>query len=322
MKKTAAVLLSLMLILPGTVLAADAVSSATVSVTEVPEAKMYENTGTLVIYFSTDDTVKAAALIIADAVHADSFEIVPEQPYSEADLAYYTNGRCDREQADDSARPGIAVWPESLEQYDTILIGYPIWHGQAPKILYTLLEGIDMSGKTIIPFCTSISSGAGSSAVNLQKLADSTACWADAKRISNNSSADEIRSWALSLNLTGGKKEMQLQINGIPLPVSWEKNESVAALQELAAGGMTVQMSMYGGFEQVGPIGKEITSNDAQIRTEPGDIVLYSGDRIVIFYGNNSWAYTRLGHVELTQEEMTELLCHGNATITITSVTD
>ncbi|MBR2660319.1 MAG: hypothetical protein IKE15_02835 [Clostridia bacterium] len=115
---------------------------------------------------------------------------------------------------------------------------------------------------------------------------------------------------------------MQLQINGIPVPVSWEKNESVAALQELAAGGMTVQMSMYGGFEQVGPIGKEITSNDAQIRTEPGDIVLYSGDRIVIFYGNNSWAYTRLGHVELTQEEMTELLCHGNATITITSVTD
>ena len=320
MKKIAVFLLSLMLILPGTSLATDAVSSATVSVTEMPEAKTYENAGTLVIYFSTDDTVKAAALTIADAVHADSFEIVPEQPYSEADLAYYTDGRCDREQADDCARPGIAVWPESLEQYDTILIGYPIWHGQAPKILYTLLEGIDLSGKTIIPFCTSISSGAGSSAVNLQKLTDSTACWADAKRINNNSSAEDIRSWALSLDLTGGKKEMQLRINDLPVPVSWEKNDSVAALQELAAGGITVQMSMYGGFEQVGHIGREITSNDSHIRTEPGDIVLYSGDQIVIFYGNNSWAYTRLGHVELTPEEMTELLGHGNATVTITSV--
>ena len=238
------------------------------------------------------ELIEAAALIIADALHADSFEIVPEQPYSEADPAYYTDGRCDREQADDCARPGIAAWPESMEQYDTILIGYPIWHGQAPKILYTLLEGTDVSGKTIIPFCTSISSGAGSSAVNLQKLTDSTTGWADAKRISNNSSAEEIRLWALSLNLTEGKKEMQLRINDTPVPVSWEENESVAALQELAAGGMTVQMSMYGGFEQVGPIGKEITSNDTQIRTEPGDIVLYSGDRIVIFYGNNAWAYT------------------------------
>ena len=318
----AAFLLSLMLILPGTGLAADAVSSATVNVTEVPEAKTYENARTLVIYFSTDDTVKAAARIIADALRADSFEVVPEQPYTEADLAYYTDGRCDREQADNSARPEIAVWPESLEQYDTILIGYPIWHGQAPKILYTLLEEIDLSGKTVIPFCTSISSGAGSSAVNLQKLTDSTTSWADAKRINNNSSSEEILSWALSLNLTEGKKEMQLRINDIPVPVSWEKNESVAALQELAAGGITVQMSMYGGFEQVGPIGKEITSNDTQIRTEPGDIVLYSGDQIVIFYGNNSWAYTQLGHVELTQEEMTELLGHGNATITITSGTD
>ena len=96
---------------------------------------------------------------------------------------------------------------------------------------------------------------------------------------------------------------MQLRINDTPVPVSWEENESVAALQELAAGGLTVQMSMYGGFEQVGPIGKEIASNDTQIRTEPGDIVLYSGDQIVIFYGYNSWAYTRLGHVELTPEE-------------------
>lgn len=204
MRKMAVFLISLMLILPGVCLAADAVSSATVSVTELPGAKSYESAPALVIWFSTDDTVKAVALTVADAVHADSFEIVPEQPYTEADLAYYTDGRCDREQADASARPGIAVWPSSLEQYDTILIGYPIWHGQAPKILYTLLEGIDVSGKTIIPFCTSVSSGAGSSAKNLQMLTDETTTWLDVKRIDNGSTAEDIRAWALSLNLTDG----------------------------------------------------------------------------------------------------------------------
>ena len=67
---------------------------------------------------------------------------------------------------------------------------------------------------------------------------------------------------------------------------------------------MVIQMSMYGGFEQVGPIGQDIVSDDARITTEAGDIVLYSSDQIVVFHGSNSWAYTRLGHVDLSQKEM------------------
>ena len=197
MKKMFALLIALML-LPVSGLAVDAVSSATVSITEVPETAAHENAKTLVIWFSTNDTMKAVALTAADAMEADSFEIVPEQPYTEADLAYYTDGRCDREQADASARPAIVSLPENLEQYDVIFIGYPIWHGQAPKILYTLLESIDLSGKTIVPFCTSMSSGAGSSADNLAKLTDSSAAWQKATRIDNNSTTDQIRDWALS----------------------------------------------------------------------------------------------------------------------------
>ena len=110
---------------------------------------------------------------------------------------------------------------------------------------------------------------------------------------------------------------MILKIGETEVPVTWEDNPSVNALKELLP--LTVQMSMYGGFEQVGPIGQEIVSNDEQTKTGPGDIVLYSGDQIVIFYGNNSWAYTRLGHVDLSQEEMAELLAHGDATITISA---
>lgn len=125
---------------------------------------------------------------------------------------------------------------------------------------------------------------------------------------------------AVFLCLTGCSAEepaMTLKIGETEVPVIWEDNPSVEALKEFLP--LTVQMSMYGGFEQVGPIGQEIVSYDEQTKTEPGDIVLYSGDQIVIFYGNNSWAYTRLGHVDLPQEEMAELLAHGDATITISA---
>ena len=200
MKKLFAILLSLILCMATiSAVAVDAVSSATVSIDFFPELKEHENAKTLVIYFSTDETVKAVALSAADALEADVFEIVPEQPYTAADLAYYTDGRCDREQADASARPGIVNWPESLEQYDVVFIGYPIWHGQAPKILYTLLEGIDLSGKTIVPFCTSMSSGAGSSADNLSKLTkDEDAVWLKAERIASHATDGQVRTWALS----------------------------------------------------------------------------------------------------------------------------
>ena len=112
---------------------------------------------------------------------------------------------------------------------------------------------------------------------------------------------------------------MKLWINDKEVPVTWAQNDSVTALRELAGGdGLTVSMSMYGGFEQVGSLGKSLPRNDRQTTTAAGDIVLYSGNQIVVFYGSNSWAYTRLGHVELSREEMTELLSNGDVTIRIT----
>ena len=112
---------------------------------------------------------------------------------------------------------------------------------------------------------------------------------------------------------------MKLFINETEVPVTWEENDSVAALRALARGdGLTVSMSMYGGFEQVGSIGQSLSRNDKQTKTVSGDIVLYSGSQIVVFYGSNSWAYTRLGHVELSKPEMTDLLAGGDVTLRIT----
>ena len=116
------------------------------------------------------------------------------------------------------------------------------------------------------------------------------------------------------------EKMLELSINGTPVSVKWEDNESVQAIRELASKEpITVQMSMYGGFEQVGSLGTSIARNDAQTTTSAGDIVLYSGSNIVIFYGSNSWAYTRLGKITgMTDSELAELLGNGDVTVTIT----
>ena len=108
---------------------------------------------------------------------------------------------------------------------------------------------------------------------------------------------------------------MKLAIGETEVPVTWENNSSVDDLQKYLP--LTIRMSQYGGFEQVGSIGRSIVRDDKEITTHYGDIVLYSGNKIVIFYGSNCWAYTRLGHINLSQREMTELLSKGNVRITI-----
>ena len=112
-------------------------------------------------------------------------------------------------------------------------------------------------------------------------------------------------------------ESMILKINGEDYPVEWENNESVEALKTLCP--LTVEMSMYGGFEQVGSLGSSLPRNDEQTTTDYGDIVLYSGNQIVIFYGSNSWAYTRLGHILADKEIMEEALANGDVTIELVS---
>ena len=115
-----------------------------------------------------------------------------------------------------------------------------------------------------------------------------------------------------------GDNDMQMMIGETPVTVAWEDNASVEALKTLAMEGMAIEMSMYGGFEQVGSIGQSLPRDDQQTTTTSGDIVLYSGNQLVVFYGSNSWAYTRLGHItDQTPEQMKALLGNGDVTITL-----
>ena len=285
----------------------DAVSGAT------PKAE--KSSGVLVVYFSCTGTTERIAGYLADALGAETFRITPETPYTEEDLNYGDSGtRATREQNDPDARPAISGRAEDLEAYDVIFLGYPIWWGQAPRILYTFIESYDLGGKTIVPFCTSGSSGIGSSAENLRRSAPD-AVWLEGRRFGAGDGRETVTEWAGGLDLGRKEEKMKLKIGEREVPVTWEDNPSVAALARLLP--LTIRMSMYGGFEQVGPIGQSIERNDVQMTTGCGDIVLYAGNQLVIFYGSNSWAYTPLGHVELSREEMTALLGGGDVSVTL-----
>lgn len=162
--------------------------------------KKTDNSNSIVVYFSrTNNTEKIANYIIA-LTESDSYEILAKVSYTDEDINYNnSNSRTSREQNDPNARPEIGSEDIDLSNYDVIYLGYPIWWGQAPKIMYTFVEKYDLSSKTIIPFCTSASSGIGSSATNLANSA-TNATWLSGKRFSSSSTKDEVKSWLDSLN--------------------------------------------------------------------------------------------------------------------------
>lgn len=160
-----------------------------------------EGTKVLVVYFSATNTTEGVAEHIANGLNADIYEIVPEDPYTDADLNYNdNNSRTTIEMNDPNARPVISGSVENMEQYDTVFIGYPIWSGEAPRIVSTFMESYDFSGKTIVPFCTSGGSGIGSSASNLERLT-SGATWLDGRRLNGSDSQDTVMEWVNSLDL-------------------------------------------------------------------------------------------------------------------------
>lgn len=164
-----------------------------------------EGTKVLVVYFSATNTTEGVAEHIANGLNADIYEIVPEDPYTDADLNYNdNNSRTTIEMNDPNARPAISGSVENMEQYDIIFVGYPIWWGEAPRIVSTFMESYDFSGKTIVPFCTSGGSGIGSSASNLEQLT-SGATWFDGRRLNGSDSQDTVMEWVNSLGLNLGE---------------------------------------------------------------------------------------------------------------------
>ncbi|MDO4204784.1 MAG: flavodoxin [Selenomonadaceae bacterium] len=204
MKKLSLILMTLLLALTcaacGQEKGSENMKSTTKTASAAAPAETKTNGKALVVYYSASGNTAKLAGTLAAAVQADLLELKPAQPYTAHDLDYNTPGtRATVEQRDESARPQLAGSIGDLKQYDTIYIGYPIWWSLAPRLMYTFVESADLSGKKVIPFCTSGGSGMGASGEALAAAAKGKGNWLKGREFSPSASSSQLKAWADSL---------------------------------------------------------------------------------------------------------------------------
>ncbi|GHV42247.1 flavodoxin [Spirochaetia bacterium] len=156
----------------------------------------------LVAYFSASGVTSELAKVLAEAASADLYEIKPEVPYTKADLDWQNSrSRSSIEMKDPSSRPALADKNANIAAYDVVFVGFPIWWYVAPTIINTFLESYDFSGKTIVLFATSGSSGLGKTKEKLLGSVSGTAIWKEGKLLNGKPSKDALAKWVESLNL-------------------------------------------------------------------------------------------------------------------------
>ena len=152
-----------------------------------------------VVYFSATGTTKKVAEYIKNTTNGDLMEIIPKEKYTASDLNYgNNNSRANKEQNDANARPEISN-NINTDSYDVIFLGHPIWWGDVPKIILTFLDNYNLNDKTVIPFCTSGSTGISGSLNTLKKY-NKDINWIDGKRFSSSTTQNEVKNWVNSLN--------------------------------------------------------------------------------------------------------------------------
>lgn len=182
--------------------ASEAPSSSEVS-SQVQAGETASGSNVLVVYYSATGNTAQAAQYIADSTGGDLFEIQPVEPYTDDDLNWTDdNSRVSQEHADESLRDVelVADTVDNWDQYDTVFIGYPIWWGIAAWPVDGFVEANDFSGKTVIPFCTSSSSGLGESGQLLADMAG-TGDWQEGQRFRSSASQEDVQSWIEELGL-------------------------------------------------------------------------------------------------------------------------
>lgn len=291
-----------------------------------------------VIYFSATNNTKKVAEYIKEETNSDIIEIIPKEKYTENDLNYNTECRANREQKDSNSRPEISNNID-ISSYEVIYLGYPIWWGDVPKIILTLIETTDFNGKTVIPFCTSGGSTITQSVNTLKSYKNIN--WNNGRTFNSSTSKSDVELWINELktnnviktndnlqnmeneNIQENKnmknRKIKLMINNKELTATLVNNSSVDALiSKLSEAPITIDMHDYSNFEKVGNLGFNIPRNDENIDTDYGDLILYQGNSFVIYYAPNSWNFTRLGKIDnISQSELKEILGSGNVTVTI-----
>ena len=177
---------------------------STPDASEPEDSQSGESGGVLVVYYSATGNTEAVAGYIAEATGGDLFELEPAEPYTDADLNWTDeNSRVTLEHEDESLRDVelVADTVDNWDSYDTVFIGYPIWWGIAAWPVDTFVETNDFTGKTVIPFCTSSSSGLGQSGELLAEMAG-TGDWLEGQRFRSSASQEDVTEWVDSLGLS------------------------------------------------------------------------------------------------------------------------
>lgn len=286
---------------------------------------------TLVVYYSFTGNCKSIVTSLTTNIEADVLEILPAQ----AGLDYAANNyaigsgliSAIREKPSEAASyPAIKPFNRNAADYERIIVVTPLWWSNMAAIMqsYLFQEGSKMKGKTIGLIVSSHSSGISSVVADAKRLIPEGVfhennLWINA---SNRSQQDAlIKEWisGFSNNSDTMPDKIKITVSGKSLPVKIELNEATKALvAALRGASISYEADDYGGFEKVGSLGRSLPRNDTQITAQPGDVILYNGNQIVLFYGSNSWSYTRIGKIEYgTLDELKSLLKAGQGKITV-----
>ena len=287
---------------------------------------------TLVVYYSFTGNCKTLAAVLAGYAGADVLEIQPAQERLDYAANNYAIGSsliaAIREKPNDPASyPAIKAVNRDAADYENIVIVTPLWWSNMAAIMqsYLFMEDSKLKDKKVGLIVSSASSGISSVVADAKRLVPEAKWAGEALWInnSNRSKSDElVKEWWDGLNKSEDTMpvEIKITVSGKSLPVKIEDNVAtkalVAALREAS---ITYEAHDYGGFEKVGGIGRTLPSGDSQITTQPGDVILYASDQIVLFYGSNSWSYTRIGKIQYgTLDELKTFLQAGKGNISVT----
>ncbi len=287
---------------------------------------------TLVVYYSYTGNCREIVNTLTSQMQADVLEIQPAEKGQKYEANNYALGTqllnaIKANPNDAGSYPSIDPVTTSLNDYQNIIIVTPLWWSQMAAIMQTYLfnYGPQMAGKHVGLIVSSASSGINGVVKDAKRLVPEAVWMGDALWINNSNRSNRkslIENWLKTLNFAEGQTtmdKMYITIGGVTLPIVLVENAAtqtlVAALQE---GDITYEAHDYGGFEKVGSLGRSLPTSDTQTTTQAGDVILYNGNQIVLFYGSNSWSYTRLGRIEYSsQAELESFLKAGQGNITV-----
>jgi len=301
---------------------------------ECKAASVDEAGKVLVVYYSYTGNCRQIVESLTSQVEADVMEIEPAEKGLHYEANNYALGTqllnaINAAPNDPASYPAIDPVPISdLSVYDNIIIVTPLWWSQMAAIMQTYLfhYGPQMAGKHVGLIVSSHSSGISQVVADAKRLVPAAVWMGDALwiRASNHSNrATLIQNWIASLDFAAGQstiEKLYITIGGETQTASLIDNAATRELvTRLQDGPITLTLNSSGGFEIWGPLGFALPTSNEQVNAQPGDIVLYNGNNICLFYGSNTWSYTRLGHIDdLTQSQLRSFLKAGESNISVT----